>query len=141
MVWKASALCLRWGEIPAAADVGGVGLRSLTKTPCVNMFWLGLICCRPAFGNTQILAGSLSWWWGEGWGGGAKYLPVSRTTVVVLGQVLRWGPALPAGAFLQTRGHLDVRGALTRFLCGSVLCSSQPFPGHELGSKCRKQRR
>lgn len=69
------------------ADVGGIGLCSLTKKPVSEMFWLSVICCSPSPGNVQILAGFLSWPWGEGGGAGAGHLPVARAAAVVLGQV------------------------------------------------------
>lgn len=99
-------------------------MHRLTKTCVSGTFWLSLICCRPALGNMQMLAGSLSWWWGEGWGGGAKHLPIARTAAVVLGQVWRWDLAQPAGAFLQTRGHIDVRDAHTISLWLSCAAAS-----------------
>lgn len=56
-----------------------------------------------------------------------------------LGSGVQMGPCPAAGALLQTRDHVGMRNMLTQLLCGSLLCSSQPSSGHELGSEYRKQ--
>lgn len=77
---------------------------------------------------------------GRGMGWRSKALACHRdSSGDGLGSRVEMGPCPATGALLQTRDRVDVRSTLTQLLCGSLLCSSQPFSGHELGSECRKQ--